>query len=97
MALLPLIRDDVVALVMMALPPSSSLHFCPHCNGVVIIINVIALVAHWQAGVVAVNGQVCHCCDGNCCSCHDGIIAVVDAQACIRHSRASILTLVACL
>ncbi len=53
--LLPLIRNGVVALVMMALLPSSSRHHCPCCNGIVVIIHVVALVAHHQAGVVAID------------------------------------------
>jgi hypothetical protein len=57
MALLPLIRNGVVALVMIALLPSSSWHHCPHCNGVIAIINVIALVACQQAGIAAVDAQ----------------------------------------
>jgi hypothetical protein len=77
MALLPLIRNSVVAIVVIALSPSSSWCCCPHCNGVVVIINVIALVAHWQAGIAAIDAQGslpllrwqllllsrwCHCC-----------------------------------
>jgi hypothetical protein len=57
MVLLPLIRCGVVALVAIALLLSSSWHCCPHCNGAVIIINVIALVACWQAGIAAVDAQ----------------------------------------
>jgi hypothetical protein len=57
MALLPLIHDGVVALVVIELLPSSSWHCCPHCNGVVVIIDVIALVACQQAGIAAVNAQ----------------------------------------
>jgi hypothetical protein len=57
MALLPLICGGVVALVAIALLPSSSWRRCPHCNDVVIIINAIALIAHWQAGIAAVNAQ----------------------------------------
>jgi hypothetical protein len=37
-----------------------------------------------------------HCCDGNCCSCHNGLITVVDAQVCLRHCQASVIALVAC-
>jgi hypothetical protein len=58
MALLPLIHDGVVALVVMALLPSSSWRHCPCCNRIVVIINVIAHVAHWQAGVVVADAQV---------------------------------------
>jgi hypothetical protein len=57
MALSPLICDCVVALIMMALLPSSSWRCCPCCNGVIVIIDVFALVAHWQAGVIAANAQ----------------------------------------
>jgi hypothetical protein len=39
---------------------------------------------------------ICRCRDGKCCSCHNGIIAVVDAQACLRHFRASVVALVTC-
>jgi hypothetical protein len=57
MALLPLIRDGVVDFVVIVLLPSSSWRYCPHCNGVVVIINVIALVTCRQAGIVAVDAQ----------------------------------------
>jgi hypothetical protein len=57
MALLPLIRDGVVSLIVIALSPSSSWHCCPHCSGVVLIINVIALVASQQASIAAINAQ----------------------------------------
>jgi hypothetical protein len=55
----PLIHDSVVALVVIVSLPSSSWHCCSHCNGVVVIINVIALVARprRQAGITAVNAQ----------------------------------------
>jgi hypothetical protein len=56
-ALLPLIRDGVVALFMIALLSSSSWCCCPQHNGVVVIIDLIALVARWQAGVAAINAQ----------------------------------------
>jgi hypothetical protein len=57
MALSPLICDGVVALVVIALLLSSSWHCCPHCNGVLIIIDVITLVACRQAGIAAINVQ----------------------------------------
>jgi hypothetical protein len=57
MALLPLIRISFVALVTIALLLSSSWHCYPRCNGVVVIIDVVALIACRQAGVVAVDAQ----------------------------------------
>jgi hypothetical protein len=57
MVSLPLICDDVIALVVIAWLPFSSWCCCPHCNGVLVIINVIALVACWQAGIAAINAQ----------------------------------------
>jgi hypothetical protein len=57
MALLPLIRDGVVALVVIALLLSSSWQCCPHCNGVVVIIDVIVLVTCWQAGTAVIDAQ----------------------------------------
>jgi hypothetical protein len=57
MALLPLICDSVVALVVIALLLSSSWRCCSHCNGVVVIINIIALVTCQQAGIAAINAQ----------------------------------------
>ncbi len=57
MALLPLIHNGIAALVMMVSLPSSSWRLCPHCNGVVVIINVIALIACRQAGVIAIEVQ----------------------------------------
>ncbi len=58
MALSPLIHDGVVALVTIVPLPSSSWRCCPHHNGVVAIIHVVALIAHCQAGVVAVDAEV---------------------------------------
>jgi hypothetical protein len=52
-----LIRDGVGALVTMVLLPSSSWHLHPHCNGIIIIINVVALIACFQAGVIALNTE----------------------------------------
>ncbi len=57
MASLPLICDGFVVLVTIALLPSSSWRCCSHCNGVVVIINVTALIACCQAGIVAINAQ----------------------------------------
>jgi hypothetical protein len=57
MVLLPLIHDGIVALVTMVSLPSSSWHCPPHCNGIVVIIHVVALVTHCQARVVAVNAE----------------------------------------
>jgi hypothetical protein len=58
MASSPLIvYNGVVALIVIALLPSLSWCCCPHCNRVVIIIDVIALIACWQAGITAVNAQ----------------------------------------
>jgi hypothetical protein len=51
---------------------------------------IVALVVCHQASVVAfvvmellplMHRRLCHCCNGNCCSYHNGIIAIVDAQA----------------
>jgi hypothetical protein len=56
-ASLPLIHNSVVALVVIASLPSLSWRCCPCCNGVAIIINVIALVARRQAGITADNAQ----------------------------------------
>jgi hypothetical protein len=53
----PLICDGVVALVVIVLLPSSSWHRHPHRNGVVVIINAIALAACRQAGIATVNAQ----------------------------------------
>ncbi len=79
-------------------------HCCPCCDGVVailklasllllqcavVIINIIALVAHCQAGIVALvmmalaplmRRRLCPCCHANCRSCHNGIVAVANAQ-----------------
>jgi hypothetical protein len=57
LVLSPLIHGSVVALVMIVLLLSSRWHSCPHCNGVIIIIDVIALVSCWQAGIAAVDAQ----------------------------------------
>jgi hypothetical protein len=97
MALLPLICNGVVALVVIALLLSSSWHCCPHCNGILVIIDVIALVAHWQAGIAAIDVQVSlPLPQWQLLLSHDGVIAVVDAQACLRHCQASVVALAAC-
>jgi hypothetical protein len=57
MAPSPLIRDGVVALVVIASSLSSSWRRRPHRYSILVIINVIALVACWQAGITAVNAQ----------------------------------------
>ncbi len=57
MASLPLIYNGVVALILIALLLSSSWHCCLHRNVVIVIINIIALVARWQAGIAAVDVQ----------------------------------------
>jgi hypothetical protein len=89
MVLLPLICNSVAALSVMALLPSSSWHCCPFYNGVVVVIDVVALVAHCQVGIVTLVVMVllpsicrclCFCYNGNCCSCHNGVLAVVNAQ-----------------
>jgi hypothetical protein len=51
MALLSLICDGVVALITIVLLSSSSWHCYPCCNGMVIIIDVVALIACHQAGI----------------------------------------------
>jgi hypothetical protein len=52
--------------------------------------SIITLVACHQAGIVALivmtllpsmRSHLCQCCDGNCYSCHNCVITVVDAQA----------------
>jgi hypothetical protein len=87
---LPLISNGIVALVGMTLLLSSSWHCCPHCNGIVVIINVIALVAHCQAGIISLivmallpsmHRCLHRCCNGDCQSCHNGIVALVVVQA----------------
>ncbi len=88
-ALLPLIRNGIVALFAMALSPSSSWCCPPCCNGIAITIDLVPLIACCQAGVaalvvMALSLLMCrrlHCCNGNCCSCQDGIVAIVDAHA----------------
>jgi hypothetical protein len=59
-------------------------HLC-HCQ-----VSVLALIACCQAGVVALvvmalllslHRRLCHSHDSNCCSCHNGVVAIVDAQA----------------
>jgi hypothetical protein len=70
--------------VIVSLPLLMQRHLC-HCQA-----SIVALVACCQAGVITLvvmvllplmRRRLCCCCIGNCCSCHDGIVAVVDAQA----------------
>jgi hypothetical protein len=37
--------------------------------------------------------RICRCRNGKCCYCHDGVIALVDAQACLRRCQASAVAL----
>ncbi len=53
------------------------------------LVGKLALLSSMRRGL-------CHCCNGNCCSCHNGVIAVVDAQACLCHCQASIVALATC-
>ncbi len=88
MASLPLIHNGVIALVVMASLPSSSWRFCPHCNRVVIIVDMQASLpsSQWCVAYVAMAllpsmcRHFCHCFD---CDCHphdNGVVAIVDAQ-----------------
>jgi hypothetical protein len=52
--------------------------------------SLIALVSRHQASIIALvvmaslplmRRHLCRCLNGNCCSCHNGIVAVVDVQA----------------
>ncbi len=36
------------------------------------------------------------CCNGNCCSCHNDVIAIVNVQACLCRCQASVVTVNAC-
>ncbi len=54
----------------------------------------------WLVGKLALpplmRRHLCCCRNDNCCSCHDGLIAVVDAQAFLRRCQASVVTTAAC-
>ncbi len=52
-----MICEGVVALVVILLLLSSSRRCCPHCNDVILIINVIAIIACLQASNAAVDAQ----------------------------------------
>jgi hypothetical protein len=50
---------------------------------------IVTLIALHQTGIVALivmallllmHSRLCHFCDGNCCSCHNGIVSVDNAQ-----------------
>jgi hypothetical protein len=85
MASSPLICDSVVSLVAMShchpqasivalvamVSSSSSMHRhpCRHHNG------IVALIA--MAFLPLMRRHLCHCCNGSCCPCRDGISAVV--------------------
>ncbi len=70
--------------VMVSLPLLMCRHLCCHQA------SVITLIACRKAGIHALVVMVllplirrclCRCCDGDCCSRHNVIIAVIDAQA----------------
>jgi hypothetical protein len=80
----------IVALVMMALLPSSMRRRLHHCST-----SIVALVACCQAGVVAIVMMalllsMCrHLCHHNHCNCHpheNGIVVVVNAQTSLPSS-----------
>ncbi len=85
MALLPLIRNGIVALVAMTLLRSLSWHHCPPCNGIVIIINEQASLPSLQWHFVLVSMALlplmhkclCCCCNGDCHLHCNGISAVI--------------------
>jgi hypothetical protein len=87
MAASPMIHTSVVALIMTRLMPSSSWRSCPCHNGVTVIINVITLVARFQAGIVAVNAQASLLLsEWQLLLCHNGIVAIVNVQASLPFS-----------
>jgi hypothetical protein len=77
MTLSPLICDGIVALVTMALLPSSSWHCQPCCNGVIVIIDV-------QMSLPSLRWR--------CCPCHDGVV-VLQTQAPLPLSQLQLLPL----
>jgi hypothetical protein len=36
------------------------------------------------ASLLSIQRGLCNCPNGNCCSCHDGVIPIVNVQACLR-------------
>ncbi len=48
------------------------------------------------ASLPSTRRHLCSCCNDNSCSHHDGIVAIVDAQACLQHCQASVVALVTC-
>jgi hypothetical protein len=97
MALLPLIHNGVVALVMIALLLSSSWH---HALIAMVSLSSSMSLPLWLVGKLAsppsMRRHLCRCCNGNYCSRHNGVVAVVDAQACLCRCPASVVTLAAC-
>jgi hypothetical protein len=89
----------------MALFPLSQCRCCHPQAGVVALVAMASLSSSMLLPsllviklllLLSMQRHLCHCCDGNCCSCHDGIVAIVDAQACLCGCWASIIALVAC-
>jgi hypothetical protein len=48
------------------------------------------------ASLLLMRRHLCRCCNGNCCSCRNGVITVVDARTCLHHCQASVVALAAC-
>jgi hypothetical protein len=65
MAFLPLIRNGIVVIIVIALLPSLSWHHCPCCNGIVVMSNA-------QASLPSLQWCHCPCCNG---------FAAINAQA----------------
>ncbi len=79
------IDAGVFAIIVMAsLPSLMHRRLCCHQA------SIVALIACCKAGVIALvmmvllplmRRHLCHCHNGNCCSHHNGVVAIVDVQA----------------
>ncbi len=90
---------------MAVLLPLLQLRHCHPQAGVVALIamvlssslmSLLLLLVGKLALPLSMRRRICQCRDGKCCSCHNGVIAVIDAQACLYHCQASAVALATC-
>ncbi len=81
----------VVALVTMVSSPLSMRRCLHSCQA-----SVVALIAHHRVGIIplvmmallqSMRRWLCHCCNWDCCTHYDGVVAIVDAQASLPSLR----------
>ncbi len=67
-------HDAIVAILKLALLPLLQSHHRHHqCLPSSLVVKL--------ASLPSMHRHLCRCCDGNCCSCHDGVVPIADAAS----------------